>query len=170
MYKLFSVLLTASLALSAAAPAAADSVSSHLATAQWLVGNYHCTNMSTLAGKAQKTTHSTFKVWRDGNWIDYQDPKGDPHGMGRMTWNKNQGKWVSVSTGTDGGYGVTLPTITSTTMTFPAHSVTSDMPDDANYSGSVTKTSAGFIFQAAGTNASGKNKGKAYTSKSVCTR
>ena len=170
MYKLLSVVLTASLALSASAPAAADAVSSHLASAQWLVGTYQCTNTSTLAGKSRKTTHSTFKVWRDGNWLDYQDPKADPHGMGRMTWNANQGKWVSVSTGTDGSYSVSMPTITSTKMTFPAHNVTADSPDDSNYSGSVTKTGAGFIFQASGTNASGKNKGKAYTNKSVCTR
>ena len=162
-----SLFLAAAVALPLAA--AADPVSSHLGTASWIVGSYHCMNSSTLQGKAQKPMASTFDITRDGNWFDLKNPKY-PSSLTRLTYDSAKRKYVGISTDTDGSYAVSNLDITSNTLMLNTPSVLSSTPDNINVKFLVRRTSSGYVYTESGTYSTGKNKGKAYTYKGVCTR
>lgn len=164
---LISFFLAASVALPASA--SADAVSTHLGTASWIVGSYHCMNTSTLQGEAQKPVASTFDITRDGNWFDLKNPKY-PSSLTRLTYDKAKGKYIGVSTDTDGSYGVSNLDITPSTLTVETPSVLTSTPDNTNVKIVVRKNANGYVYSESGTYSTGKNKGKAYTYTSTCKR
>lgn len=170
-YLRFSVLFAPFivLAMPLSAGAAADTVSSHMAALHWLTGTYRCTNYGVIGGKRQKTTTSTFDITRDGKWLDLSDPK-DKSGMTRFTYNRYNGKYVYVSTNSDGSYEVGYFTVTPNALTVVFPSALSDAPDDMSPSMTVSRMPSGYTFVSTGTAASGRNKGKAYNYRSVCTK
>jgi hypothetical protein len=134
-----------------------------------LNGTYRCANSGTVAGKPQKRTTSTFIVRRNGSWYDLTDPK-DKVGLTRITYSKVNGKYVYVSTNSDASYNVGYLNITPSGFSIVYPSVLAVPADDRNASATLTKMANGYTFVSSGTSMSGKDKGKPYVYKSVCTK
>jgi hypothetical protein len=148
----------------------ADAVSSHMASTQWMVGTWHCSNGAVIGGKVQKSTSSVEQITRRGPWIDFVGST-DKNSLVSLTYDPRRAKYVFVGTGSDSSYFVGNAIVTRGSIAYDYPSIASDPADDTNPSTKVTMSGPNqYVFTSAGTGAGGANKGKAYTYKSVCTR
>jgi hypothetical protein len=141
-----------------------------MAPLQFLVGTWHCSTTGTLNGKARKPLTTTLTIKPAGAWLDMID-SSQPTGFARFGYDKNNGKYVMVSTSPEGGYYIDPLTVQKGTITFGARSIANDTPDDIDSKGQlVLKSPSKIQYSGSGISASGKDKGKRYTSETVCTK
>jgi hypothetical protein len=141
-----------------------------MAKLQWFAGTWKCTNNGTIAGKRQKTTTSTLHFTRSGPWLDITF-SSDKYALTRLTYNTNRARYVSVGTDSSGGYGISYFNVTPGGVSVQWPSVAADTPDDTDAAQTLARRGPNqYLFVNSGVSASGKNKGKRFEYRSVCTR